>query len=75
MIKNIPTMKERQVLSLCWEDPWKRKWHSTPVFLLGESPGQRNLEGYIQSMGSRSQTQLSAHRDKTQYLKVKQSVK
>ena len=26
--------------------PWSRKWQPTPVFLLGESPGQRNLEGY-----------------------------
>ena len=61
MIKNPPTMQERQVRSLGREDPWKRNWHPTPVFLLGESPGQRSLEGCIQSMGSRSQTQLSAH--------------
>ena len=26
--------------------PWKRKWQSTPVYLLGKSPGQRNLAGY-----------------------------
>ena len=38
-------------------------------------PGQRSLEGYIQSVGSRSQTQLSTHRDKTPSLEVKQSVK
>ena len=25
---------------------WRRKWQSTPVFLPGESHGQRNLEGY-----------------------------
>ena len=34
-------------------------------------PGQRSLEGYIQSVGSRSQTQLSTHRDKTPSLEVK----
>ena len=25
---------------------WSRKWQPTPVFLAGESPGQRSLEGY-----------------------------
>ena len=32
---------------------WRRKWQPTPVFLAGESYGQRSLAGYIQSMGSR----------------------
>ena len=26
--------------------PWKRKWQPNPVFLPGESHGQRSLEGY-----------------------------
>ena len=26
--------------------PWRRKWPPTPVFLPGESHGQRSLEGY-----------------------------
>ena len=26
--------------------PWRRKWGPTPVFLSGESHGQRNLVGY-----------------------------
>ena len=26
--------------------PWRRKWLPTPVFLLGESHGQRSLVGY-----------------------------
>ena len=25
---------------------WRRKWQPTPVFLPGESHGQRSLEGY-----------------------------
>jgi len=25
---------------------WRRKWHSTPIFLPGESHRQRSLEGY-----------------------------
>ena len=41
--------------------PWRRAWQPTPVFLPGESHGQRSLAGY---MGSHSQTwlkQLSTH--------------
>ena len=30
---------------------WRRKWQPTPVFLPGESHGQRSLAGYIQSRG------------------------
>ena len=36
----------------CWFDlwvriiPWKRAWQPTPVFLPGESRGQRSLAGY-----------------------------
>ena len=26
--------------------PWRRAWQPTPVFLLGESHGQRSLAGY-----------------------------
>ena len=26
--------------------PWRRKWQPTPIFLPGESHGQRNLAGY-----------------------------
>ena len=32
---------------------WRRKWHPTPVFLPGESHGQRSLTGY--SAGSRKE--------------------
>ena len=30
---------------------WRRNWLPTPVFLPGESHGQRSQAGYIQSMG------------------------
>ena len=46
MLKRLPTMWETWVQSLCQEDPWRRKWHPTPVFLPGESHGQRSLAGY-----------------------------
>ena len=35
---------------------WKRKWQPTPVFLPGESHGQRSLGGYS-SWGHKSWTQ------------------
>ena len=38
--------------------PWKRKWQLPPVFLPGESYGQRSLVGYNPWV-ARSQTQLS----------------
>ena len=31
--------------------PWRRAWEPSPVFLSGESHGQRSLAGYIQSIG------------------------
>ena len=29
-----------------WEDPWRRAWQPTPLFLPGESYGQRSLADY-----------------------------
>ena len=34
------------VWSLGWEDPWRRAWQHTPVFLPGEFHGQRSPVGY-----------------------------
>ena len=34
-----------QVQSWVRRIPWRRAWQPTPVFLPGESPGQRSLEG------------------------------
>ena len=42
MAKNPPAMQETQVGKI----PWRREWQLTPVFLLGESNGQRSLVGY-----------------------------
>ena len=35
----------RDLLSLFIFMPWRRKWQPTPVFLPGESQGQRSLLG------------------------------
>ena len=37
---------EMRLRFLGWEDPWRRAWQPTPVFLPGESHGQGSLVGY-----------------------------
>ena len=44
--KNLPAMQETQVWSRVEKISWRRKWHPTPVFLPGESHGQRSLVGH-----------------------------
>ena len=44
-------MWETWVQSLGYEDPLRRAWQPTPVFLPGESPWTEELGG-LQSMGS-----------------------
>ena len=46
MVKHLSTMGETWVQALGWEDPWRRKWQSTPVLSPGKSHGQRSLVGY-----------------------------
>ena len=63
-VKNPPAMKETQVRSLGWFDPWvgfnpwvrkipwRKKWQPTPVFLPEESPWKEEPGG-LQSTGSK----------------------
>ena len=44
-VKNLPAMQETWVWSLDQEDPLEMDWQSTPVFLPGESHGQRSVAG------------------------------
>ena len=49
-VKNLPAMQETQETwdgSMDQEDPLRRAWQPTPVFLPGESHRQRSLVGYI----------------------------
>ena len=50
-VKNPPEMWETWVWSLGGEDPWRRAWQPTPVFLPAESPWTEEPGG-LQSMGS-----------------------
>ena len=40
------------------EMPWRRAWQPTPVFLPGDSHGQRSLAGYTVCRVTKSQLQL-----------------
>ena len=44
--ENRPAVQETWVRSLGGETPWRRAWQHTPVFLPGESHGQRSQAGF-----------------------------
>ena len=46
MVKNLLTMKQKQVRALGWEDPLEKQMAMHSSILPGESHGQRSLEGY-----------------------------
>ena len=58
LVMNPPAMQETWVRSLGWEDPLEKEMAPAPVFMPGESHGQRSLEGYS-PQGCKSQTQFS----------------
>ena len=45
-VKNPPAVQEMGFDPWVRKIPWRRKWQPTPVFLPGESHGQRSLVGY-----------------------------
>ena len=51
-VKNLPPMQETGIQSLGLENPWRREWQPTLVFLAGEFHGQKSLAGYS-SLGCR----------------------
>ena len=63
MVKNPPAnagdMKRCEFNPWVRKIPWRRAWQPTPVFLPGESHGQRSLAGYSPYGVAESQTQLS----------------
>ena len=46
MVKNLLAMQETHVQSLGQDDPLEKEWQHNPIFLPGESHGQRSLVGY-----------------------------
>ena len=60
--KNMPPkaagIRDTGLIPRVWKIPWRRAWQPSPVFLPGESPGQRSLAG-LRSMGlQKSRTRL-----------------
>ena len=58
-VKNLPAVQETQerwVRSLGWEDPLEEGTATHPVFLPGESQGQRSLVGYSPRGRTESET-------------------
>ena len=50
--------------------PWRRKWQPTPVFLPGQSHGQRNLASY--SPQGRKESDMTEHSARTRAQKAKE---
>ena len=46
MVKNPPECRRPRFDPWVRKIPWKRAWQPTPVFLPGESHGQKSLVGY-----------------------------
>ena len=50
MVKNPPAnagdVRDMDLIPGSGRSPWRRAWQPTPVFLPGESHGQRSLAGY-----------------------------
>ena len=68
VVKNLPALQEvKETWFNPWvgKIPWRRKWQPTPVFLPGESHGQRSLMGYSPWGHKESDTTEHTHR-KTQ---------
>ena len=55
------TLPDTRIPALGREDPGRRKWHPTPVFLPGVSHGCKEPGG-LQATGSQSQTRLNDYK-------------
>ena len=69
MVKNLPAVQETQIQSLGWEDPLEEARQPTPVFLPGQSHGQRSLQlGYSPWHPKESDTtEMAEHARRTFY--------
>jgi len=61
VVKNLPAdaedIRDAGFIPGWGKIPWRRKWQPTPVFLPGESLGQRHLAAYVHGV-PKSRTQL-----------------
>ena len=64
-IKNLPAMRETWVPSWVGKISWRRAWLPIPVFLPGESHGQRSQTGYSSWGRKESDTTMRSVRAST----------
>ena len=57
-VKKLPAMQETGFSSCVGKIPWRREWQPTPVFLPGESHGQRTWQAKVPGV-AKSRTRLS----------------
>ena len=60
-VKRLPAVWETRVQSLRREDPWRRKWQPTPIFLLGKLHRPRSLVSYSPWRCKESDTTVHKH--------------
>ena len=79
MVKNPPARQDTQVQSLGREDPLEKEMAATPVFLPGESHGQRSLGGLqsiaLQRAGHNRSDLACMHASSRYYAHCKQFTK
>ena len=59
MVKNLPVIRRPRFKPWVGKILWRREWQSIPVFLPGESHGQRSLVGY--SLWGRKESDMMEH--------------
>ena len=69
VVKDPTKTQETQVPFLGQEGPWRRAWQPIPVFLPGESHGQRSLVGY--SPRCRKESDLTERLSTAQHIGTK----
>ena len=69
VVETPPAVQETRVRSLGGEDPWRRKWQPTPVFLPGEPHGQKCLVGHSpRGLTELDTTEAAEHTHQSLYL-------
>ena len=61
MVRNLPECKRPGFDASVGVIPWRRAWHTTPIFLPGESRGQKSLVGYTPWSHKESDTTECKH--------------
>ena len=61
MVKNLPAFRRCRFDPWVRKIPWRKAWQLTPIFLPGESHGQRSLVGYSPCVAELDTTEVTKH--------------